>query len=67
MTLTVDHDRVTFQAAGAFSTVIKRPQNVGLDEWERFWGGDNPVVNGFPDRSLTHDSALAAHKKQFGE
>ena len=43
------------------------PIKYPLDEWERFWGGDNPVVNGFPDRSLTHDSALAAHKKQFGE
>lgn len=64
MTLTVDHNEIIFQCAGAFPTKIARPANVGVIEWMNFWGGEEGhTTDG--RRSFTHEGALKAHKEYF--
>lgn len=67
MTLTVDYDQVTFQSAGSFPSVIKKPGNVGVQEWMEFWGGKESEARSYGHDKFTHEEALKNHKQYFNK
>lgn len=67
MTLTIDHDSVTFQSNG-FPVVIKKPYGIGVKEWSEFWGGKEQTTHlNYAEKNYTHEGALKSHKEHFAE